>query len=108
MQKASSIRLVQHTNRIADLYVRPSANERGYTHRWRDYAVNYLEANPLCVMCLANGLTVASQCVDHIVPHKGDQELFWNPENHQALCLECHNRKTAKEDGAFGNKVKSI
>ncbi len=42
---------------------------------------------------------------DHIVPHKGDQRLFWDPENRQTLCEHCHNRKTALEDGGFGRAV---
>jgi 5-methylcytosine-specific restriction protein A len=42
--------------------------------------------------------------VDHIVPHKGDMRLFWDPRNHQGLCERCHNSKTAREDGGFGHK----
>ncbi|WP_144469068.1 HNH endonuclease signature motif containing protein, partial [Bacillus pumilus] len=36
-------------------------------------------------------------------PHKGDKKLFWDSSNWQPLCASCHNRKTAKEDGGFGN-----
>jgi hypothetical protein len=41
--------------------------------------------------------------VDHIIPHRGDMELFWDESNWQSMCEPCHNRKTASEDGAFGN-----
>ncbi|ELK38933.1 HNH endonuclease, partial [Brevibacillus agri BAB-2500] len=41
--------------------------------------------------------------VDHIVPHKGDMRKFWDRMNWQALCASCHSKKTAKEDGGFGN-----
>jgi 5-methylcytosine-specific restriction protein A len=44
--------------------------------------------------------------VDHIIPHRGDQALFWDEENWQPLCLVCHNAKTAREDGGFGNQPK--
>jgi len=37
--------------------------------------------------------------VDHIEPHKGDEELFYDINNLQSLCKSCHDRKTAKEDG---------
>jgi len=42
--------------------------------------------------------------VDHIEAHKGDECLFWNQSNWQPLCKECHDGKTAKEDGRFGGK----
>lgn len=31
---------------------------------------------------------------DHIVPHRGDRELFWNLQKWQPLCKDCHDRKT--------------
>lgn len=40
--------------------------------------------------------------VDHIIPHRGDQQLFWDTNNWQGLCKPCHSRKTAQEDGGFG------
>jgi 5-methylcytosine-specific restriction protein A len=42
--------------------------------------------------------------VDHIIPHKGNYKLFWDKSNWQSLCKSCHDKKTAREDGAFGNK----
>ncbi|WP_400245601.1 HNH endonuclease [Niallia sp. JL1B1071] len=36
--------------------------------------------------------------VDHIVPHRGDQDLFWDETNWQPLCKSCHDRKTMTED----------
>ena len=32
--------------------------------------------------------------VDHIVPHRGDQALFWDEQNWQPLCKSCHDKKT--------------
>lgn len=29
--------------------------------------------------------------VDHIIPHKGDMTLFWDPDNWQSLCFWCHD-----------------
>jgi 5-methylcytosine-specific restriction protein A len=42
--------------------------------------------------------------VDHIKPHKGDEELFYDINNLQPLCKCCHDRKTAKEDSRWGQK----
>lgn len=30
--------------------------------------------------------------VDHKVPHKGDQVLFWDHDNWQPVCFDCHDR----------------
>lgn len=39
--------------------------------------------------------------VDHIQPHRGDLELFWDPENWQPLCALHHNstKRTAEKSG---------
>jgi 5-methylcytosine-specific restriction protein A len=41
---------------------------------------------------------------DHVVPHKGDWLLFVDEKNLQGLCLSCHSKKTATEDGGFGRE----
>lgn len=77
---------------------------RGYGGRWQKLRAWYLGGNPLCVRCLAQSRTVAATVVDHIVPHKGDEALLFDEGNMQSLCKRCHDRKTATEDGAFGNR----
>jgi 5-methylcytosine-specific restriction protein A len=77
---------------------RGTSTERGYGTAWRRYRAEYLAAHPTCRKC-GKPATV----VDHIKPHRGDQRLFWDPENHQPLDAGCHGRKTATEDGGFGN-----
>ena len=86
------------------LYSRPSAHKRGYTYRWNIAAKQYLREHPLCAIHLKRGHIVQATVVDHIKPHKGDMALFWDKANWQALCKECHDIKTAKEDGGFGRK----
>lgn len=71
---------------------RESSTKRGYNWRWRNYRVRFLKENPLCVEHLRLGKVVAASVVDHKTPHRGDDQLFWDPNNHQALCDECHNR----------------
>ncbi len=70
---------------------RGSAAERGYGWRWRQAREWFLRRHPLCVASLANGLTVAAEVVDHIVPHRGDMVLFWDPSNWQALSKQVHD-----------------
>jgi 5-methylcytosine-specific restriction enzyme A len=77
---------------------RGTAAQRGYGARWRKARKWYLMNNPICVSC-GDVATV----VDHIIPHKGNYDLFWDKNNWQSLCSSCHSRKTVKEDGGFGN-----
>lgn len=83
---------------------RPSACKRGYGRPWQRVSKAHLKRYPLCAICLREGRTTSATLVDHIVPHKGDMKVFWNQKNWQSSCTPCHNIKTAKEDGGFGNK----
>ena len=83
---------------------RGSASKRGYDYKWQKARKQFLNEYPLCVNCLKEGLTVIADVVDHIKPHKGDKELFWNRSNWQSLCKSCHDRKSAKEDGGGWRK----
>ena len=71
---------------------------KGYNSRWNKARIRYLKLNPLCVYCQRNGRLIKATVVDHITPHRGDQELFWNQSNWQALCKSCHDRKTKTTD----------
>lgn len=35
--------------------------------------------------------------VDHVQPHEGRLERFWDRANLQALCPSCHSAKTSRE-----------
>lgn len=76
---------------------------RMYGYRWQKAREWFLRKHPLCVQCEREGIVTAANVVDHIIPHKGDKELFWQRDNWQPLCVQHHNAKTAKEDGGFGN-----
>ena len=74
------------------------ASERGYGSAWRRARKQYLEVHPLCVECMRAGRYTRATDVDHIVPHRGNQRLFWDEDNWQALCHRCHSVKTRSED----------
>jgi len=82
--------------------VRLGSAARGYDYKWQQYRATYLPEHPLCESCKAYGYITPSVVVDHIIPHKGDKALFDDPANHQALCKECHDRKTQR-DGSRGS-----
>lgn len=77
---------------------RKSSAERGYGSRWQKYRDAFLKRNPLCVMHQKLGQVVQATVVDHIIPHRGDQSLFWDKSNHQALCESCHNRHKQRQE----------
>lgn len=86
---------------------RGSAAARGYGYKWQQARSGYLNKHPLCRICDAQGRLRIATVVDHVVAHNGDQTLFWNSSNWQPLCKACHDRKTAKHDGGFGNSQRS-
>lgn len=73
-----------------------------YGYRWQKYRAQYLKAHPLCVMHQRMGQVVPATVVDHIQPHRGDEGLFWDEANHQALCKRCHDshKQRAEKSGA--------
>lgn len=68
----------------------------------------HLVKEPLCRACMRRGIindgsltsSGARQekpkrrrlVVDHVVPHRGDEALFFDPENLQTLCLDDHDQ----------------
>ena len=79
---------------------RENSHRRGYNGKWEKARRTFLAHRPQC----AGHGTLKGLCdqpatvVDHIVPHRGNQALFWDVENNwQPLCQTCHNRKSAAE-----------
>ena len=65
------------------------------TVRWRRLRDQVLgEAMYTCARC---GHTQVNLQVDHVRPHGGHVERFWNRANLQALCPSCHSAKTSRE-----------
>ena len=77
---------------------RPNAAARGYDARWQKARKRFLSQHPLCVRCLAEGKYVQATVVDHIVPHRGNMNIFWDESNWQALCKHHHDQKTMTDD----------
>lgn len=70
---------------------RGSARERGYTARWDRTAADYKRDNPLCIGCEAVDRVELASVVDHIMPHRGNEDLFWDPANWQPCCARHHD-----------------
>lgn len=85
--------------------LRGTRTERGYNNRWLK-ASKAFRTGKVCVMCEKRGVAKLAECTDHIIPHKGDEELFWDETNWQPLCIACNTAKAASEEGGFGNMRK--
>ena len=64
---------------------------------WRRATKAFLAANPYCTVCEAKGIMRGATATDHIIPHKGDERLFWDSTNWQPLCPSHHAAKSARE-----------
>lgn len=85
---------------------RGNSHTRGYTRRWYNRARLFRARFPLCGMRPGGVAPVMSEChdahrytpaeqVDHVVPHRGDERLFWDElGNWQSLCARCGARKS--------------
>ena len=85
-------------------YDRRQDYQRLYNYQWSKTRARFLKEHPLCVCCKTQGQITPASEVDHITPHKGNERLFWDADNWQALCISCHSRKTM-EEGGFGNSM---
>lgn len=73
-----------------------SRHQRGYGSDWDKLRIKILHRDRhLCQSCLRGGIASAASIVDHIVPkaHGGTDA----PENLEAICRDCHAKKTATE-----------
>ena len=75
-----------------------TSNQRGYGYKWQQKRKAFLmrPENVLCVCCQSKGFVTEATVVDHIKPHKGNQELFWDESNWQPLCSSCHSSDKQK------------
>ena len=82
------------------------------TAPWRTLRAQVLQEEPLCRCEEHKDATQpfgakpdapASEVVDHIQAHKGNAELFFQRTNLRGMSRRCHNRKTNRVDGGFGN-----
>lgn len=63
---------------------------------WRSVRAAVLREQPLCAACAKSERVVAARVVDHVLPIKRGGARF-DVSNLQALCVPCHNRKSARE-----------
>ena len=72
------------------------SDTRYTSRRWRAIAKAQLQMFPLCAECERGGHVAPATVCDHVEPHRGEDEAFWNNER-QSLCASCHGRKSNSE-----------
>lgn len=65
--------------------------------RWKRMRAVHMREHPVCANCERQGRVVIGVVCDHIVPHRGEEKLFYDRENLQTLCRECDVEKSALE-----------
>jgi 5-methylcytosine-specific restriction protein A len=77
------------------------SRDKNYQHllnskRWKQLRQWKLEQNPLCELCSREDKVVSAIDVHHITPVESArtpdemEQLCFNPNNLQALCISCH------------------
>ena len=83
-------------------YGRTKEQKRRYNGAWPKIRSRFLNAHPLCEICMKEGRATPAAEVHHIIPlAEGGTH---DPENLMALCKPCHSRITATEGGRWGKK----
>jgi 5-methylcytosine-specific restriction enzyme A len=73
--------------------------------RWHRLRTWQLRQKPWCEFCERRGITSPATVVDHRVPHRGDQALFWLGQL-QSLCKSCHDgEKRVIEIKGFSDRI---
>lgn len=101
---------------------RQSASSRGYDWKWQQARKAFLAlpGNQFCERCKARGVLNAGHLrmdgspqtnakrihlvVNHRIPHKGDQRLFWDRANWEVACPDHHDIRIQQEEAG---KVRS-
>jgi len=73
------------------------SDPRYQTTRWRRKAKNQLNREPLCKLCAMLGRDTPGTVADHIEPHHGNADKFWNGEL-QSVCAPCHSAVKAMQE----------
>jgi 5-methylcytosine-specific restriction enzyme A len=68
------------------------------TARWKRLRLHRLQLEPLCRYCKKLGRVTEANICDHIRPHKGDKDLFYDYANTQSLCKRCHDMHKQREE----------
>ncbi|MGX9390525.1 HNH endonuclease [Nitrobacteraceae bacterium UC4449_H16] len=61
------------------------------TQRWQALRLSQLIRKPLCERCEGRGRITPATVCHHIKAHRGDEVLFFDPDNLSSSCADCHD-----------------
>lgn len=64
---------------------------------WKTRRAEQLQREPLCRMCAEANIIREANIADHVIPHRGDWDLFVGGLL-QSLCVDCHNVRKQREE----------
>jgi 5-methylcytosine-specific restriction enzyme A len=73
----------------------------GYMYRtkvWKTLRKVQLAQEPLCRRCSRRGVVEQATVVNHIKPHKGDENLFRDVSNLESVCKHCHDSRIKSQE----------
>ena len=71
--------------------------------RWKALRWDVLvDAMFTCARCKRIEANTSLLVADHMVAHRDDEDLFFNPANLQCLCKACHDSAKQKEERGAG------
>jgi len=82
------------------------------TARWQRLRWKVIEqALFTCAMCGKFEADTSQLVADHIIPHKGNEAMFWDKDNLQCLCRCCHDttkKRMERRSNRWGGVKSSI
>ena len=83
---------------IGDRAFRRAASDDVRLHdwAWQEFAIEYRKRHPLCMDCMARGVTEATAEVHHKRRLRDFPELKYDENNLMSLCSTCHGTRTAR------------
>lgn len=101
LQTLKPLRVREATTKAERDQIRNKRDYRAWYHtkRWKRmrWAV-LLRDEFTCRRCGVLVSQTRKLVADHIVPHRGDEALFWDERNLQTLCASCHSGAKQRDE----------
>lgn len=84
----------------------PEIAKRYHSQRWKKLRkLKLIQEGGLCERCKKKGIAVPAYIVHHkeyvTDQNYKDEEIFFNIDNLETLCLDCHNKEHFQEESEF-------